>query len=158
MNEGKFYYRRAVDTKSVGFIVPFLLICFLFRWLGEMYQDNFPLENCLVLFAIANTLIVLSHVLIQKFDRAQLYPYFPTHNELVENLDKVHSNLRALIIAAVACAMLVLALSYVYLKTGEFAALLVECAFLLFLLSFVFTNGLVLKPKLIKMIENREIP
>lgn len=162
LNDGKFYYRRAVDTKSAGFIIPYMLLYFLLRQLGEIYQSNFLnnfLNNyCLIIFVLSNILTIFAYILIQKQDYKELHPYYPSRPEFYDNLDKIRNNLRYLIIATAVCAALVLVLAYVYLETGDFTAILGECAFLLFLLFVVHGDGLFYKMRLIQMIENREIP
>lgn len=158
LNDGKFYYRRAVDTKSAGFIIPYMLLYFLLRKLGEIYQSNFLNNYYLIIFVLSNILTIFAYILIQKQDYKELHPYYPSRSEFYDNLDKIRNNLRYLIIATAVCAALVLVLAYVYLETGDFTAIFGECAFLLFLLFVVHGDGFFYKKKLIKMIENREIP
>lgn len=158
LDEERVYYRKAVDTKSVGFIIPFMLLYFLFVQINKKFEDNFLNGNYLLWFIISNIISIIIYIMIQGNDRKQMRPYYPYNLEFYNNLDKVKQNLYVLIIAFAVCSALTLLFSFLYFRTKEFIMLLLECASFLFVLSCVFYNGLIYKKKLIRMIENQEIP
>ena len=158
LDKKSFYYQNNVDFKSWKYILPFILTYFLLGKIEKIYYSMFSMNSIVWVYIIANLLLLICFILITKNARKKYHHYYPSKYELYDNIEMIKKNYHILMISGFISTTIVILSTIFYLNSGLFVWLLGESVFTLFMLLYLFYNGLFYKKKLIKMIENMELP
>lgn len=159
METKELFYRRNTDEKA-PVIVGGSMACSSAA--GEVVQTLFKIDLAigvkLLLFGISNLIVFLVYFLAKRNYKKYFHTYYPAKLEFTDGLPKIRKAYRNSVIAAVILALLTVAFTLWYMKSGGFMPLIFEWMTALLLVDSMFYSGLFRRKKAIKMIENREIP
>ena len=154
----EFYSRDNTDFKSWKFTMFFFIIYIFLLRAEKIYYAVPYIDLKLLIFLASNALIIVLCYFAQKADRANYRPYYPSKLEFYDNLEKVKKNYIKLKISIVFFSLITLLSAVWYLNTGSYISLMFELGFCVFSICCILGDGLFYKKKLIKMIENMELP
>lgn len=152
------YYMNNREEISLKQTLAIIAMCLAIKAINRFYDTLVTDEYRLIFFAASNLALLLGYLPIQKIGRRDLHVYYPSKFEFLDNMDAVKLYQKRCIVEVVTAAVFAIIAAVLFWRTMSFVALLIELTCVLVVLVLLFSIGLVRKKKLIRMIENREIP